>query len=137
METITLTQAQFDAIPDPIQVMPDGYIFKKKFGDDYLWMQIVGNTTVEKLIISPESQALKRVAAGVKLKKEIWKALAPANDATKAGILNTIPAVLIAIGDGELSAARIIANATATNADYTAGRKATLIGLIDAAIAGL
>lgn len=68
--------------------------------------------------------------------RNIWKALADSNltNTVKASILQTISPVLVACLAGEVQAAKIIAQATATMADFTNPRKTALINILNEAI---
>lgn len=71
--------------------------------------------------------------------REIWKAFQTSglSETVKGSILQTISVVLTACLAGEVQIARNIANATATTADFTTGRKNVLLGILDAGIAKL
>lgn len=55
-------------------------------------------------------------------------------DAAKADLVNRILAVYVLLGDGDLHAAKYMAENTATGGAYTAGRRTQLVALIDQAI---
>lgn len=84
-------------------------------------------------------QNIIREEVGKDLIRAIWSALRASAlpDSQKAGIATAISPVMGLIRDGEIQAARFLANATATTASYTAGVKTALINKIDAAIAKL
>lgn len=90
--------------------------------------------TIDNLALQQVKENLGREAL-----RNIWKALADSGltNTVKASILQTISPVLVACLAGEVQAARLIANATATTADYTAPRKAALLAILDEAIAKL
>ncbi len=69
--------------------------------------------------------------------REIWKAMQSASDAIREGILTTITTTLIALNAGEPKAALSLATATATNSFLTAGRKTTLLNILNAGVAKL
>lgn len=71
--------------------------------------------------------------------RNAWKALMDSNltNAQKAAILVAVNPAFTALAFGEIQAARIIANNTATDANYTAGVKNSFISILDAGIAKL
>lgn len=84
-------------------------------------------------------QGIVREEVGKDLIRSIWSALRAASmtHANKAGVATAISPVMGMIRDGEIQAARFLANATTTTASYTAGVKTALLNLIDKAIAKL
>jgi hypothetical protein len=84
-------------------------------------------------------QALVREQVGLDLRRAIWAALRAGNipDAQKGGIATTINTPVDLTRDGEIVAARALAAATATNANYTAGVRTQLLAIMDAAITKL
>ena len=145
METIVLTQAEFDAVPVfSGQMAVDGLVFKKKVGEEW-WHYFYlshdqGNYPIQvRLIDSTYYRQAIREKVGKELLTDIWKTLnnSALSEAVKASILSTISTTLIACLCGEVNVAKIIATATPTTADFNNGRKNILVGLIDQAIARL
>ncbi len=85
------------------------------------------------------AQADIREYIGYDLIRAIWSALRASamSDANKAGVSVAISPVMGMIRDGEIQAARFLANATTTTASYTSGVKSALLSIIDQAIAKL
>lgn len=84
-------------------------------------------------------QGIVREEVGKDLIRAIWSALRASamTYANKAGVATSISPVMGMIRDGEIQAARFLANATATTASYTAGVKTALLNLMDQHIAKL
>ena len=84
-------------------------------------------------------QGIIREEIGKDLIRAIWSALRASDMsyANKAGVATAISPVMGMIRDGEIQAARFLANATATTASYTAGVKTALLNVMDQHIAKL
>lgn len=84
-------------------------------------------------------QGIVREEVGKDLIRAIWSALRASSmtDANKAGVATAISPVMGMIRDGEIVAARFLANSTATTASYTAGVKTALLSVMDQHIAKL
>jgi len=101
--------------------------------------KVIGYISAGEYALGGEKAQRIKETAGKGLLRTIWQTLSQSglNDTVKASILDTISVTLIAILAGEVKASRIIANNTATTADFTNGRKNILLGLIDDAITKL
>ena len=69
--------------------------------------------------------------------RTIWQTLSQSGltDTVKASLINTILSTIVALTAGEVKAALIIANATATTTDFTTARKNALITILNNSIA--
>lgn len=141
------------ASPDPIVIQQEftagvpGFWVQDKNGQtwklvdgDYIAIDDDGHVTYfASATIDNLARQKYKEALGKEALRNIWKALADSGliDIVKASILQTVSPVLVACLAGEVQAAKLIAQATPTTADFTAGRKNALINILNDAIAKL
>jgi hypothetical protein len=107
---------------------------------DYIAQDDLGNP-VDLIRAANASAQEERITLelGRDLKRTIRQTLKNLNltDIQKADLVNRILAVYVLIDDGDLRAAKFMAENTATGGAFTAGRQAALVALIDTAIQSL
>lgn len=107
---------------------------------DYISTDVSGNP-IEIIRAAQGTTNQERIAleVGRDLKKAIRQALRNLNltDAQKADLVNRILAVYVLIDDGDLPAARFMAQNTATGGSFNLARQTALVNLIDQAMTNL
>lgn len=110
------------------------------FEGDYIVQDDDGVPT-EIIRAAAAGDQVERITQGLAkdLKATIRTAIKNLNltDAQRADLVNRILAVYVLIGDGDLRAAKFMAQNTATGGAFTPGRQTQLVALIDQAILAL